>query len=155
MSQGNPASTCEYECINGVYTLRGGTAPPGYTCATTMGACNTPGNVIRMPPVPIQVPPPGGGGLRTTEESGLDGKLSAYENAAVYSYQIGAGTLYFSSGQADDGYGFFPSMTLVQLREYYPSIAEELSALQTLRSLAAVQITIPALPAEVFALQGQ
>lgn len=120
-----------------------------------MGACNTPGNVIRMPPVPIQVPPPGGGGLRTTEESGLDGKLSSYENAAVYSYQIGAGTLYFSSGQADDGYGFFPSMTLVQLREYYPSIAEELSALQTLRSLAAVQITIPALPAEVFALQGQ
>jgi hypothetical protein len=59
MSQGDLDASCEYKCINGVYTLTGGSAPPGYVCRKSLGVCNNPGDVLFAPPMPIDDIPPG------------------------------------------------------------------------------------------------
>ena len=148
MSQGDPTGNCVYECTNGTYVLTGGNAPPGHVCPQTMGACNTPGRVLHAPPVPLGDPPMFAAAPFSDGESGASASSTLNQNSAIYVYQLSTGMLFFSSGQADNGYGFFPSLTLQQLQEYYPSIAEDLSVLQGVQTLASFTLSIPALPAE-------
>lgn len=114
---------CEYECANGVRVFIGGTPPEGYECPLEDGFCTIEGELTSTVPVPINEPipddPPGGDqgggsfGLTTA---------SAQPNSAIYTYNVGSSKLYFLSGKAESGSGFFPNLTLEQLSAYYPSI---------------------------------
>ena len=148
----DPNDACTYECIFGVYALVGGTPPEGYTCPDKLGTCSVPGDITLGPAVPIDAPitddPPGG------IEDGVSFALaqsSTESNSASYTYDTRTGMLYFSSGNADKGNGFFSSMTLDQLASHYPSIAEDMSVLLAVRSLASFKLTLPALPISVVA----
>lgn len=142
---------CIYKCINGIYTLTAGNAPPGYACLQTLGSCNTPGDIVHVLPQPIDDTPTLAAAPFAEGESGALLHAASSANSAIYVYQSSTGNLHFSSGEADEGYGFIPTLTLEELRSYYPSIAEELSVLQSIRSLATFELTIPALPVDVLA----
>ncbi len=137
--------SCEYECYNGQYVLIGGSAPPGYTCPLILGTCSIPGDILFGQPVPIPVPvlddPPG-----IAREAGVAATASMESNSATYTYDGRSGILYFSSGKADKGYGFFSTLTTEQLRSNYPSIAEKVSGMTSSTSF---QMILPALPASI------
>lgn len=142
-------NTCKYECIHGLYVLVGGSTPDGFECPVDLGVCDVSGDIILGPPVPIEEPvpddPPESLSRSSTESSTIG------SNSASYVYHFSTGKLYFSSGKADKGNGFFSSLTLDQLASYYPSIAEDMSVLLAVRSLASFKLTLPALPASVIA----
>ena len=134
-----------------MYALIGGSPPDGYTCPAEMGACNNVGDIIQILPVPIvddPVPddPPIGDGSEN-----LAARIALETNSAIYTYDSTSGTLHFSGGKAQQGLGFFPSLNFEQLALHYPSIAEELSALKNMQSLASFKAIIPALPVRVVA----
>jgi hypothetical protein len=151
ISDDEPELTCEYVCFSGTYILEGGSAPEGYYCPDEAGPCDLTGTTVNGPPLPIDeeptpVPdPPIGEGLRSFAT------VSSESNAATYAYHFSSGKLYFASGKADKGNGFFSSLTLDQLSTYYPSIAEDVSVLLAVKSLASFKLTLPALPASVVA----
>jgi hypothetical protein len=141
---------CEYKCVNGVRIFIGGTPPEGYECRLEDGVCTIEGELTSTVPVPITEPipddPPGGDGASFSLTAS-----SAQPNSAIYTYNVGSSKLYFLSGKAESGSGFFPTLTLEQLSAYYPSIAEELSALKAMKSLTSFKVTLPALPVSVVA----
>jgi hypothetical protein len=143
-------NSCEYECISGWYILIGGSAPEGYSCPSLLGQCNVEGDTVFGPPVPISdepIPddPPASLSLTAVETSPID------PNSASYLYHSRSGKLFFSSGKADNGFGFFSSLTLDQLSTFYPSIADDISVLLRVKSLESFKLTLPALPSSIVA----
>jgi hypothetical protein len=141
-------NSCEYECISGWFVLIGGSAPEGYSCPAVLAQCNVEGDTVFGPPAPISdepIPddPPASLSLTSVETSSVE------PNSASYTYDFRSEKLYFSSGKADPGFGFFPTLTLEQLTANYPSIAEEVSIMKGMRSLASFKVVLPALPASV------
>jgi hypothetical protein len=141
-------ATCEYMCILGYYVLIGGSAPEGFSCPGSMGPCDIENDIVFGPPQPIDDPslvdPP----VDSDNES-IVSTSSVSTNSAIYTYDITSGMLYFSKGKAQAGFGFFPSLNAEQLSSHYPSIAEEVSVLKNMSSMASFKISIPALPASV------
>lgn len=116
-----------------------------------MGFCNTPGSIVHGLPVPVDDPPMFAAAPFGDGDSVAPAPAASNQNSAIYVYQSSTGNLYFASGIADAGYGFIPTLTMEQLREYYPSIAEDLATLLSVRSLTTFELSIPALPADVIA----
>ena len=124
-----PAKTCRYRCQNGDWTLIGGTAPAGFHCAQFLGGCDQEGAEIMSAPVPD-----------------APSSLVVDSNVGVYKFDSTNDTLYFTSGVADAGFQFFPTLTLEELRKQFPAVAAEVELLRNAKSLASLSVMVPAVP---------
>ena len=122
--------SCFYRCSNGQLVLNGGDAPPGYYCPPIAGACAIEGEIIPKEPILI---PPG------------EARLSFVgSNSAAYEYDFDSDELYFSTGQAEPGYRFFPKISLSDLWKRFPLIAREVELIKQAKSVTSFSIEIPA-----------
>ncbi len=121
--------TCLYRCDGSYYNLVGGFAPPGFYCGEVLGSCSTAGEELLASPVPQPFP-----------------SLFALPNVGIYHVDSAGEVLYFNSGSADDGFRFYPSLTLEELRDQFPTIAAEVELLKNTRFIASLRVRIPAVP---------
>ena len=109
--------------------LVSGTAPPGFFCQTTIGLCDIPGLELMAPP--IAIPPP-------------ENAAEELKNAGEYQFDSASDSLYFSSGNAENGFRLLSTISMSELREQFPAVAAEVDSLRNVKSLAGFSVIVPA-----------
>lgn len=144
--------TCVYRCDGAKWVLIGGTAPPGYFCPEILGGCNQFDDIVDVDPIPIDpipdpipidpIPDP----LSFPGVAVVSSQQTSLVNAGEYQFHPATETLYFSNGNAKNGFRLLAKISVSELREVFPAIAAEVDLLKNARSLASFTVILPAVP---------